>query len=98
MKKLLAFSMLMFLFVMPAQAKDSCNTVLCMAGMLQGSGVVSGCKGFVQDYFAIIKLNNHGGISLNKTFSARGKFLGKCTTAGNWPHMINNQYGRQLGF
>ena len=98
MKKLLAFSMLMFLFVMPAQAKDSCNTVLCMAGMLQGAGVVSGCKGSVQDYFDIIRFNSHGGISLNKTFYARGQFLGKCATAGNWPQMINSQYGRQLGF
>ena len=98
MKKILTVFMLMFLFTSPAKAKDSCSTVLCMAGMLQGSGIVSGCKGFVQDYFDIIKFNSHGGISLNKTFSARGKFLGNCTTAGNWPHMINNQYGRQLGF
>ena len=98
MNKVLAFLMLMILFAAPVQAKDSCNTVLCMAGMLQGSGIVSGCKGFVQDYFDIIKFNSHGGISLNKTFSARGQFLNKCTTAGNWPQMINNQYGRQLGF
>lgn len=98
MKKFLVFLMLMFLFTAPAQAKDSCDTVLCMAGMLQGSGVVSGCKGFVQDYFDIIKLNSHGGISLNKTFNARGQFLNKCTTAGNWPQIINKQYGRQLGF
>ena len=98
MRKVFAFFMLTFLFTAPAKAKDSCSTVLCMAGMLQGVGVVSECKGFVQDYFGIIKFNSHGGISLNKTFSARGKFLGKCTSAGNWPQMINNQYGRQLGF
>ncbi len=98
MKGLFILLALMLLPTTPVYAKDSCSTVLCMAGMLQGSGVVSGCKGFVQDYFTIIKFNSHGGISLNKTFSARGKFLGKCTSAGEWPRMINNQYGRQLGF
>ena len=98
MKKYLAITVLMLLLTAPVQAKDSCSTVLCMAGMLQGVGVVSECTDSVQDYFDIIMFNGHGGISLNKTFSARGKFLGKCATAGNWPHMINNQYGRQLGF
>ena len=92
-----SFIVILFLNA-PAQAKDSCSTVLCMAGMLQGSGIVSSCKGFVQDYFDIIKFNNHGGISLNKTFKARGKFLGKCTSAGSWPDMINSKYGRQLEF
>ena len=96
MKKVLAIFMLMFLFVAPAKAKDSCSTVLCMAGMLQGSGVVSGCKSFVQDYFDIIKFNKHGGISLNKTSQARGQFLGQCKSAGNWPQMINKQYGKML--
>ncbi|PTN08247.1 TrbM/KikA/MpfK family conjugal transfer protein [Nitrosomonas aestuarii] len=98
MKKYLAITVLMLLLATPVQAKESCSTVLCMAGMLQGVGVVSACTGFVQDYFDIIMFNGHGGISLNKTFKARGKFLGKCTSAGNWPKMINSQYGRQLGF
>ncbi|SEN53135.1 TrbM/KikA/MpfK family conjugal transfer protein [Nitrosomonas marina] len=96
-KYFISFIAMLFLSA-PVQAKDSCSTVLCMAGMLQGVGVVSECKGFVQDYFDIILFNSHGGISLNKTFKARGKFLGKCTSAGNWPDMINNKYGRQLGF
>jgi hypothetical protein len=96
-KYFISFIVILFLSA-PVQAKDSCGTVLCMAGMLQGVGVVSECKGFVQDYFDIILFNSHGGISLNKTFKARGKFLGKCTSAGNWPDMINSKYGRQLGF
>jgi TrbM len=96
MKKLVIVALLMSLFTTPATAKDSCSTVLCMAGMLQGSGVVSGCKGFVKDYFSIIKFNNHGGISLNKTFKARGSFLSQCNSAGNWPAMINKQYGKML--
>jgi hypothetical protein len=96
-KHLVSFIVMLFLST-PVQAKDSCSTVLCMAGMLQGSGVVSGCKRFVQDYFDIIQFNSHGGISLNKTFKARGQFLGKCTSAGNWPDMINSKYGRLLGF
>ncbi|CAE6508038.1 MAG: conjugal transfer protein [Nitrosomonas sp. PRO4] len=96
-KYFISFIVILFLSA-PVQAKDSCGTVLCMAGMLQGVGVVSECKGFVQDYFDIILFNSHGGISLNKTFKARGKFLGKCTSAGSWPDMINSKYGRQLGF
>jgi TrbM len=98
MKKYFISFIVILFFSAPVQAKDSCGTVLCMAGMLQGVGVVSECKGFVQDYFDIILLNSHGGISLNKTFKARGKFLGNCTSAGNWPDMINSKYGRQLGF
>ncbi|SET58043.1 hypothetical protein SAMN05216326_1398 [Nitrosomonas marina] len=96
-KYFISFIVMLFLSA-PAQAKDSCSTVLCMVGMLQGVGVVSECKGFVQDYFDIILFNSHGGISLNKTFKARGKFLGKCTSAGGWPDIINSKYGRQLGF
>lgn len=96
-KYFISFIVILFLSA-PVQAKDSCGTVLCMAGMLQGVGIVSECKGFVQDYFDIILFNSHGGISLNKTFKARGKFLGKCTSAGSWPDMINSKYGRQLGF
>ncbi len=98
MRKYLISFIVMLLLSTSAQAQSSCSTVLCMAGMLQGSGVASGCKGFVQDYFDIILFNSHGGISLNKTFKARGQFLGKCTSAGNWPDMINSKYGRQLGF
>ena len=98
MKKLIAATFLMSLFAAPSSAKDSCSTVLCMAGMLQGSGVVEGCKGLVKDYFSIIKFNNHGGISLNRTFKARGKFLNKCGSAGGWPDMINSKYGWQMGF
>ncbi|MDA7024854.1 hypothetical protein [Pseudomonas fragi] len=35
----------------PAFAKDPCETVLCMAGMLQGQGTVDGCDGPVKDFF-----------------------------------------------
>jgi len=98
MEKLIVITFLMSLFAMPTSAKNSCSTVLCMAGMLQGSGIVSGCKGFIKDYFSIIKFNSHGGINLNKTFKARGSFLSQCNSAGNWPDRINSKYGRQMGF
>jgi TrbM len=98
MKKLIVATLLISLFAAPAHAKDPCSSVLCMAGLLQGTSVVDGCKGFVKDYFNIIKFNNHGGISLNKTFKARGSFLSKCGAAGIWPDMINSKYGRQMGF
>lgn len=96
MKNLIVATLLMSLFAAPSYAKDPCSSVLCMAGLLQGAGVVDGCKGFVKDYFNIIKFNSHGGISLNKTFKARGSFLSQCNSAGSWPVMINKQYGKTL--
>ena len=96
MKKLVAALFLLLVSSSPVYAKDSCTTVLCMAGMLQGVGVVDGCNGAVKDYFSIIKLNGHGGISLNKTFKARGKFLKKCSSNSGWAKKINKKYGRLL--
>lgn len=95
MIKMVVIVFLSFLiFVQPVHAKDPCTTVLCMAGMLQGAGTVNGCSGAVNNYFSIIKFNLKGGVSLNKTFKARGAFLGQCGTAGSWPTVINAAYGR----
>lgn len=40
---------------MPAQAKDPCKAVLCLAGMLTGNDGGSECKSAVNDYFSIVK-------------------------------------------
>jgi len=96
MKKLLTLLALLFLTTTPAHAKDPCSSVLCMAGMLQGSGVVSGCSKPVKDYFSIIKFKKHGGISFGKTFKARGKFLNKCSSNNGWGDKINKKYGRVI--
>jgi len=96
MKKLLTFLALIFLTTTSAQAKDPCASVLCMAGMFQGSGVVSGCSKPVKDYFSIIKFKKNGAISFGKTAKARGKFLNQCSSNGGWGDKINNRYGRVL--
>lgn len=98
-KKLaLAFSVSMLVLVTPAQAKDACKTVLCMAGMVQGAGVVSGCSGAVRDYFSIIKFRK-GKFSASRTASARGSFLNSCPANDGWASKINSQYGRmRFGF
>ncbi len=96
MKKLMVAVFCWAVFTSPVFAKDSCTTVLCMAGMLQGVGVVDGCSGAVKHYFSIIKFNGHGGISLNKTFKARSRFLNQCESNGGWSKKINQKYGRLL--
>lgn len=95
MRKLFIPLTLIFLTTTPVYAKDPCATVLCMAGMLQGSGIVSNCSKPVKDYFSIIKYK-HGGISWSRTVKSRGKFLNKCPSAGNWAGDINKKYGRVL--
>ena len=40
---------------MPAQAKDPCKAVLCLAGMLTGNDGGSECKSAVNDYVSQLK-------------------------------------------
>jgi hypothetical protein len=78
-----------------AQAKDSCATVLCMFGMLEGAGVSSACKGPIEDYFSIIKFGSHGQMLTGHTNSAREKFTGSCSSASpDVLSKINSKYGR----
>ena len=93
--KTLTVIIYLMLLANPAHAKDACATVLCMAGMLQGSGVVSNCSQPVEDYFSIVKFK-HGGISWSRTFKARGKFLNQCSANNGWGNKINKAYGRVL--
>lgn len=80
-----------------AEAKDACATVLCMFGMLKGAGVSSECKGPVKDYFSIKKFGTHGQFLTGHTNSAREKFTGQCSSAGNDRlNKINSKFGRVL--
>lgn len=83
----------------PAQAKDACETVLCMSGLVQGVGVVNNCSGPVKDYFSIVK-KKRGKFSASRTSSARLSFLNSCPSHSSWASKINNKYGRtrSLGF
>lgn len=82
----------------PAQAKDACATMLCMAGMLQGAGVSSACGGAVADYFNI-KRWRRGKFHSGWTADARGAFLNSRAAPGtaSWKSRIDSQYGRMFG-
>lgn len=96
MKKLLYCLMVLSVSLStPAFAKDACTSVLCLAGMLQGTGEEKECEGAIKDYFSIVKFKL-GSISLTNTFNARGKFLNQCKSADNWPDDINAVYGMKI--
>ena len=82
----------------PVQAKDACQTVLCMAGMLQGAGVSNACGGAVADYFDI-KRWRKGKFKPGRTADARGAFLNSCAAPGSasWKSRIQSQYGHMFG-
>lgn len=96
MKKLFCCVMiLMASLSTPVFAKDACTSVLCLAGMLQGTGEEKECESAIKDYFSIIKFK-FGSVSLTSTFNARGKFLNQCKSAENWPNDINTVYGMMI--
>lgn len=96
MKKIFCFLLVVSLSTSSiAFSKDPCTSVLCLAGMLQGTGEESECADAIKDYFSIIKIK-FGSISLTGTFNARGKFLNQCKTAEGWPDQINAAYGMTI--
>lgn len=79
-----------------AAAKDSCETVLCMWGKLNGE-VDPQCEPPIQDYFDIIK-RKHGKIKWSTTSDARQKYLNDCGAADRTKtKAINDVYGRSRG-
>nr|BCU00372.1 hypothetical protein [uncultured bacterium] len=99
MKKIISASLIAFSLATLAPsafAKDPCETVLCMAGMLQGKGVVTGCDGPVSDFFDIVK-KKHGSFKPDATQDARREFVNQCPTPGGWGDKIADKYGRIQG-
>ena len=77
-----------------AQASNPCETLLCMAGMLEGQSGGSACEGPISDYFSIIRYGKHWRFSPSATFAARLSFLNSYGSGvGDWPMMINAAYG-----
>jgi hypothetical protein len=100
MKKIaIIFILPIALLAQPSHAKDSCKTLLCMAGMFQGVGVVDNCEGAVRDYFSIVRFDHHHRFKPGATKRDRGNFLGGCGfDPEGWGPKINNQYGTVRGF
>ena len=79
----------------PAYASDPCQTLLCMAGKLQGQSGGGDCDTPIGDYFSIVKFGKHGRFNASGTASARLSFLNSCSApgVGDWPNQINAAYG-----
>jgi len=92
MKKSLLVLVVLMVSAQPSYAKDPCESVLCLAGMLQGAGKVSGCSGAVSDYFNIRKFKR-GKFKAGRTSRARGGYLDSCSTNDGWSSRINAAYG-----
>lgn len=68
-----------------ALAKDPCQSLLCMAGMVQGSvkgNSQDGCASGVSDFMSIVKMH-HGHMDYTATPGARQSYLNSCSGAGD---------------
>lgn len=79
-------------------ATDSCEVLLCMAGLVESGDVEDGCKSAVKKYFSILKFK-HGRFSGSKTAKKRESWLNSCPggdsdIVGN----ITNIYGGVKAF
>jgi len=80
-----------------AHASNPCESVLCMAGKVEGQSGGASCSGPIADYFNIVEYGKHGKFSPSSTAAARLNFLNSCGSgAGNWPTKINAVYGTTL--
>lgn len=60
----------------PAWA-SSCDTLVCMAGKMQGQSGGDNCNQPIKDFFSIKKYH-HGHLDLGPTSDARRQFLNQC--------------------
>jgi hypothetical protein len=81
-----------------AEASNPCETLLCMAGKLEGKSGGSACSQPISDYFSIIRYGKRWRFSPAATAAARLSFLNGCASpgVGDWPTMINAAYGAML--
>lgn len=67
-----------------ADAGDSCQSFICMAGKpLMNNGTVSAeCGGAVGDFFSIVRFDFWGIFDPGRTAAARGEYLARCPGTG----------------
>lgn len=82
-----------------ADDMDACESVLCLAGLLQGESGGSACDGAIEDYFSI-QVFKRGSFKPSATQKKRGNYLNGCESAdAGWKSNINNTYGKlKVGF
>lgn len=91
--RLYILSLMLIFTASVAHASDACESLLCMAGKLQGQNGGAACSGPIADYFNIVKYGKHRKFSLSSTVAARLNFLNSCGGGGEWPAKINAVYG-----
>ena len=81
MKKALVLSVVLMVSlgasVMAPAWASSCDTLMCMAGKVQGQSGGNDCDQPIKDFFAI-KRFHHGHLDLGPTSDARRQFLDQC--------------------
>ncbi len=82
-------------FAASAAYADPCQTLLCMAGKLQGQSGGSDCSQPIADYFNILVFGRHDSFNPSATATARLNYLNSCPDpgAGDLPTQINAAYG-----
>jgi hypothetical protein len=98
MKKKALSSLLALLLGLSAAGAwaSSCDTLICMAGKVQGQSGGDDCNQAIKDFFSIKKYH-HGHLDLGPTSDARRQFLDQCPdsqqqNAGNVDQVIS-QFG-----
>ena len=95
--RLYVLSVMLIFTASAANASNPCESVLCMAGKVEGQTGGGACSGPIADYFSIVEYGKHGKFSPSSTASARLNFLNSCGSGvGNWPTKINVVYGTTL--
>lgn len=82
--KMLSVTLFLSIFgasIMPAQAADPCEVVLCLYGKAVGQGGGSSCSGPEKAFFSINAFKKKGRFDPTKTLNMRKSFLGGCSTA-----------------
>lgn len=70
-------ALLLSLAMTASASASSCDTVVCMAGKVQGQSGGNDCDQAIKDFFAI-KRYHHGHLDLGPTSDARRQFLDQC--------------------
>ncbi|MDR5781243.1 TrbM/KikA/MpfK family conjugal transfer protein [Caballeronia sp. LZ065] len=79
MKKALSvvLTVLLGVSVTELASASSCDSLMCMAGKVQGQSGGGGCDQPIKDFFSI-KRYHHGHLDLGPTSDARRQFLDQC--------------------
>ena len=77
---------------------NPCESLLCMAGKLQGQSGGAACSKPISDYFSIIQYGKHWRFNPGRTAAARFNYLNSCPSSGasNLLMQINAVYGTAL--